>query len=104
MEYYLLIVSMKHFADEARLLENEIALKTFDFGDLLVERITVKSRVLTRVTNKKNRFLGVFIHEMCFKTRCGSIVFFGISFQFVFSEKKREKVGYDSIFISDIRK
>ena len=34
MEYYLLIVSMMHFADEARLLENEIALKTFDFGDL----------------------------------------------------------------------
>ena len=41
MDYYLLIVSMKHFADETRLLEDEIALKTFDFGDLLVERIRI---------------------------------------------------------------
>ena len=35
---------------------------------------TVKSRVLTRVTNLKIRFLHVLIYEMCFKTRCGSIV------------------------------
>ena len=41
MEYYLLILSIKHFADKARRLEDEIALKTFDFGDLLVEKISI---------------------------------------------------------------
>ena len=34
MDYYLLIVSMKHFSDATKLLEDEIVLKTFDFGDL----------------------------------------------------------------------
>ena len=40
MDYYLLIVSMRHFEDENRLLEDEIALKTFDFDDLLLDRIS----------------------------------------------------------------
>ena len=40
---------------------------------------TVKLRVLTRITNLKMGFWVVLIYEMCFKTRQGSILFFGIS-------------------------
>ena len=43
---------------------------------------TVKSRVLTRVTNLKNGVLGVIIYETGFKTRCGSIVIFFYSLSF----------------------
>ena len=39
---------------------------------------TVKSRVLTCLTNLKIGFLGEFKYEMCVKTRCGSIIRFQI--------------------------
>ena len=41
---------------------------------------TVKSRVLTRVTNYSFGFLGVHIYETWFKTRRGSIIRFQIRF------------------------
>jgi hypothetical protein len=49
--------------------------------DLKLLLYTVKSRVLTRVTNKKIGFLSVLIYEMCFKTRCGSIIFYIITYK-----------------------
>ena len=41
--------------------------------------LTVKSQVLTRVTNSKIGFLGVLIYEMCFKTRCGFILLYSLA-------------------------
>ena len=67
---------------------------------------TIKLRVLMRVTNQKIGFLGLLIYELWFKTRCRSIVFFGISHikLKVFSEKKVNKLGYmyDSILIHHV--
>ena len=74
---------------------------------------TVKSQVLTRVTNEKIGFLGVLIYEMCFKTRCGSI---GISHfalhkckikvtrKVHISEKRGKNVGSLSYFQKKRRK
>ena len=46
----------------------------------LIKAGTVKSRVLMSVTNLKTGCLSVLIYEMCFETRCGFIVLFGIRF------------------------